>query len=88
MQMPTNIQAKGIQPHICKLQATLYDLNNFLEHDIKNLICILFQMGLHILNLIQNLYIKHVKDGFTILVVYVDDGIVVGNNNQLIENFK
>jgi hypothetical protein len=36
----------------------------------------------------SNLYIKHAKDGFTILVVYVDDSIVVGNNNQLIEDFK
>jgi hypothetical protein len=36
----------------------------------------------------SNLYIKHVKNGFTTLVAYVDDGIVVGNNNQLIEDFK
>jgi len=36
-----------------------------------------------------NIYIKREKDeGFTILTVYVDDCIIVGNNTTLIQQVK
>lgn len=70
------------------MQTTLYDLKQFSWTWYQKLDMYFISNGFTDIEFDSNLYIKHVKDGFTILVVYVDDGIVVGNNNQLIEDFK
>ena len=89
MELPLGFEDVFGQKKVCKLKKSLYGLNQSPRAWFKK-----FTKSIHRFEYTQSqgdhtLFFKHSKNGsITILIVYVDDNIVTGNDANEIEKLK
>lgn len=88
MDIHPGFEEEKTQGKICKLRKALYCLKQSLrawfERFSRAMICFGYQQS----NADHTLFIKHYKGKITILIVYVDDIVVTGNDTEEIARLK
>eukprot|EP00253_Pinus_taeda_P030394 PITA_30394 len=88
VEQPLGYEKKGEEHKVCKLKKTLYGLNQAPRAWYNRIYSYLLDNEFDKCEGEPTIYIKE-KDGkIVIVVLYVDDVIFTGNDDQLIKNFK
>lgn len=89
MDVPPGLEDSSSMGKVCKLQKALYGLKQFLREWFKR-----FSQAMQRFNYKQSqadytLFTKHSTQGkISALIVYVDDIVVTGNDDEKIRNLK
>jgi hypothetical protein len=73
---------------VCRLKKTLYDLKQALRVWLDKIGQYLVTNGFQTSNADFSLYVKNIDHGIVIIVIYVDDLIITGNNDADIFDLK
>ena len=73
--------------HVCKLHKALYGLKQAPRAWFDRLRKAMLQWGFQNSKADSSLFIKHESGGIVIVLVYVDDILITGDNNTIIETF-
>ena len=88
MNQPLGFELKGQECKVCKLKRSVYGLKqasrkwNLIFHQA------MLRDGFTMMEEDHCVYIKRLNIGFTILSLYVDDILIVGNDKKLIDVTK
>ena len=89
MRIPLGFEKDHLKDKVCKLHKSLYGLKQLPRAWFKRFSDTLYKLGYKQGQADHTLFTKIRKDGKrTILIVYVDDIIITGDNHQEIENLK
>ena len=89
MRIPPRFETKDKKRKVCKLNKSLYGLKQSPRAWFKRFSITLNRLSYKQGQTDHTLFTKHTTDGKkTILIVYVDDIIIIGDNSQEIGNLK
>ena len=88
IEQPQGFEVEDRHTHICKLKKALYGLKQAPQAWYGRIDSFLSNMGFTKSKADPNLYLKVVEDEPVILLLYVDDLFLTGNEKQIMESKK
>ena len=88
IEQPQGFEVKDGRTHVCKLKKALYGLKQAPRAWYGRIDSFLLSMGFTKSKADPNLYLKVMNDEPVILLLYVDDLFLTGNEKQIIESKK
>ena len=88
IEQPHGFEVEDIRTHVCKLKKALYGLKQAPRAWYGRIDSFLTSMGFTKSKADPNLYLKVVEDEPVILLLYVDDLFLTGNEKQIMESKK
>jgi ATP-binding cassette subfamily B (MDR/TAP) protein 1 len=89
MEQPEGFKVKGKENLVCQLKKSLYGLKQALRQWYKKFDSFMIDHGCRRTNSDHCVFVKRFDDGeFIILLLYVDDMLIVGQNNEKISKLK
>jgi hypothetical protein len=86
MEQPQGFETHGRQTHVCKLNKSLYGLKQAPKAWYDRIDSFLMSLGFTKSKTNSNLYYKVVDGGLVILLLYVDDLFLTGDENLIAES--
>ena len=88
IEQPQGFEVEDRHTHVCKLKKALYGLKQAPRAWYERINSFLSSMGFTKSKVDPNLYLKVVEDEPVILLLYVDDLLLTGNEKQIMERKK
>ena len=88
LEQPQGFEVEDRHTHVCKLKKALYGLKRAPRAWYERIDGFLSSMGFTKSKVDPNLYLKVVEDELVILLLYVDDLSLTGNEKQVMESKK
>ena len=88
MEQPEGFQSPGNENKVCKLVKSLYGLKQAPKQWHGNFDETMLSNGFKINESDKCVYVKHVSMGYVIVCLYVDDLLILGNNQAIIKSTK
>ena len=88
IEQPQGVVVEGRRTHVCKLKKALYSLKQVPRAWYGRIDSFLTSMGFSKNKTDPNLYFKVIEDEPVILLLYVDDLFLTGNEKQIVESKK
>jgi ATP-binding cassette subfamily B (MDR/TAP) protein 1 len=89
MEQPEGFKVKGKENLVCQLKKSLYGLKQALRQWYKKFDSFIIDHGCRRTNSDHCVFVKRFDDGeFIILLLYVDDMLIVGQNSEKISKLK
>ena len=88
IEQPQGFEVEDRRTHACKLKKALYALKQAPQAWYERIDSFLSSMGFTKSKADPNLYLKVVEDESLILLLYVDDLFLTGNDKQIMESKK
>ena len=85
IEQPQGFEVKDKRPHVYKLKKALYGLKQARRAWYGRIDNFLMSLGFTESKVDPNLYFKVMDDEFVILLLYVDDLFLIGNEKQILE---
>jgi hypothetical protein len=74
--------------YVCKLHKTLYGLKHAPRAWHDKIVEYLVTIGFHVSDANHSLYVRKSDEGIMVIIIYVDDLIVGGDNEKEVEHVK
>ena len=84
MEQPPSFKDSQLPHFVCKLHKSIYGLKKAPRAWFDKLLKFLIHFGFICSNVDSSLFIFHNKSIIVIMLIYVDDIVVIGNNDQLV----
>ena len=81
-------EVKGKEDLVCRLKKSLYGLKQSPRMWYQKFDTHMLELGFICSKAYHCIYFKQVRDHFVILLLYVDDILLVGNNKEMIKGVK
>jgi hypothetical protein len=88
IEQPQGFEVEDIKTHVCKLKKAMYGLNQDLRAWYGRIGSFLTSLGFTKSKVYSNLYFKVMNDEPVILLIYVDDLFLIGEENLIIYRKK
>ncbi|KAK8926133.1 hypothetical protein KSP39_PZI018401 [Platanthera zijinensis] len=88
MRQPEGFEAKGKEDQVCRLKKSLYGLKQSPRMWYQKFDTYMLELGLERSNSDHCVYFQRKGEHFTILTLYVDDMLLVGNSVKMIQQLK
>jgi hypothetical protein len=88
MEQPEGYVAPGQESKVCKLVKSLYGLKQAPKQWHQKFDHVMMESGYQINECDKCVYVKNTSDGYVILCLYVDDMLIVGSNDKMIQSTK
>ena len=88
MEQPEGYVAPGQESKVCKLVKSLYGLKEAPKQWHQKFDHVMMESGYQINECDKCVYVKNTSDGYVILCLYVDDMLIVGSNDKMIQSTK
>ena len=85
IEQPQGFEVEDRQTHVCKLKKALYGLKQYPRAWYGRIDSFLTSMGFAKSKADPNLYLKVIEDEPVILLLYVDDLFLTGNEKQIVD---
>ena len=86
LEQPQGFEVEDRHTHVCKLKKALYGLKQAPRAWYERIDDFLSSMGFTKSKVDPNLYLKAIEDELVILLLYVDDLSLTGNEKQVMES--
>ena len=88
MEQPEGFSAPGQERKVCKLVRSLYGLKQAPKQWHEKFDYAMLSSGFRINECDKCVYVKDTNEGYVILCLYVDDMLIVGSNDRVIQSTK
>ncbi|KAD3640816.1 hypothetical protein E3N88_30039 [Mikania micrantha] len=88
MEQAEGFSAPGQEGKVCKLVKSLYGLKQAPKQWHQNFDQVMLNSGFKMNECDKYVYVKNKRRGYVILCLYVDDMLIIGNDDQMIKSTK